>query len=287
VEGQLTHHLTKVESEERRYLGLCYNCDEKFSHEHNRVCKRIFLLDNIIEDDSSEGAAGDKETREDETPHFSLHTIVGVYCGATMQVRVSVVTIVFTTLLDFGSTHNFIIEDMAHRTGLPLLHHSCLMATVANGERVTCPGVIKRAPLTINNDMFYVDLSVMPLTGYDLVLRTKWLATLGPVLWDFSAQNMSFQRKGHTCAGQGDDAQRTRHPDDNSQRVSYGRDVSLLHGRLRQTHRTSASARPRPQHHPKVGCATSGSLALQVSSIPQGRVGEAMCGHAGTRQHSS
>lgn len=48
------------------------------------MCKRLFLLDGIIEDNSNEGAATDEETRDDETPHFTLHAIAGVSSGATM-----------------------------------------------------------------------------------------------------------------------------------------------------------------------------------------------------------
>jgi hypothetical protein len=61
-----------------------------------------------------------------------------------------------------------------------------------NGEHVTCPGVNRQATLTVDNDMFYVNLFVMSVAGYDLVLGTQWLATLGPVLWDFSVRQMSF-----------------------------------------------------------------------------------------------
>lgn len=32
----------------------------------------------------------------------------------------------------------------------------------------------------------------MPLAGYDLVLGTQWLTTLGPVLWDLSSRMMMF-----------------------------------------------------------------------------------------------
>lgn len=40
----------------------------------------------------------------------------------------------------------------------------------ANGEVVACPGVIRRAPISINETTFQVDLFVMPLAGYDMVL---------------------------------------------------------------------------------------------------------------------
>ena len=44
VEGRPVKRLTQAEQEERRRLGLCYNCDEKFGRGHNRVCKCLFLL---------------------------------------------------------------------------------------------------------------------------------------------------------------------------------------------------------------------------------------------------
>jgi hypothetical protein len=37
--------LSTAEQAERRRLGLCFNCDEKYSRGHNRFCKRIFFMD--------------------------------------------------------------------------------------------------------------------------------------------------------------------------------------------------------------------------------------------------
>ena len=63
---------------------------------------------------------------------------------------------------------------------------------MANGEKVACPGVLRQAPVTINGKEFCVDLFVMPLAGYDVVLGTEWMATLGPIVWDFAARTMTF-----------------------------------------------------------------------------------------------
>jgi hypothetical protein len=43
---------------------------------------------------------------------------------------------------------------------------------VANGERVSCPKVIRATPVTITNTDFNIDLFVMPLAGLDIVLGT-------------------------------------------------------------------------------------------------------------------
>jgi hypothetical protein len=41
---------------------------------------------------------------------------------------------------------------------------------------------IDSAPLTIDGAAFPADLFGMPLVGYDVVLDTLWLDTLGPLL---------------------------------------------------------------------------------------------------------
>lgn len=159
--------LTQAEQEERRHLGLCYNCDEKYGRGHNRVCKRLFLLDSVEDDDSDDDAGADGMPAAEEAPLFSLYAVAGVLVCDTMQIQVALGDTTLITLLDTGSTHNFIAEVAALRTGLPLQHRPWLIATVANGEKVTCPGVLRQAPITIDNNEFRVNLFVMPLAGYD------------------------------------------------------------------------------------------------------------------------
>ena len=67
---------------------------------------------------------------------------------------------------------------------------------MANGERVQCPGVYRNTPFSVNTEEFQADFYALPLDGYGVVLGTQWLATLGPVLWDFGALTMSFWRGG-------------------------------------------------------------------------------------------
>jgi hypothetical protein len=73
-----------------------------------------------------------------------------------------------------------------------------MAATMANGERVTCADLFRQAAIDIAGEAFHVDLYVMPLAGYDLVLGTQWLVTLGPIAWDFTKRSMSFTRQDQT-----------------------------------------------------------------------------------------
>jgi hypothetical protein len=169
------------EQAERRRLGLCYNCNEPYSRGHNRVCRRIFYIDGVelAEDEPAE-----------EAPVYSLHA--GVPVGGTLQLAVQVGAAKLIALIDTGSTHCFIGEAAAQQVGLPVEPRPRLTTTVANGERIACLGVLRQAPIVIDSLSFAVDLYIMPLAGYDLVLGTQWLATLGDIVWNVAAGTMEF-----------------------------------------------------------------------------------------------
>ncbi|WVZ63880.1 hypothetical protein U9M48_013475 [Paspalum notatum var. saurae] len=203
VEGRQIRRLSQVEQEDRRKRGLCYNCDEKYTRGHNRVCQRLFLLECVEADDDDDAPAAEEEAGAEDTLVFSLQAPTGVSPAATMQLRVALGSASLVALLDSGSTHNFISEAAASRSGLPLQPRPRLTAMVANGERVRCVGVLRDAPLRVDGDSFPADLYVMPLAGYDVVLGTRWLSALGSIVWDFNQRRMSFQRNGRTTCWSG------------------------------------------------------------------------------------
>jgi predicted aspartyl protease len=126
--------------------------------------------------------ARDADEPGPEAPVFSLHAIAGVAVGNTVQLKVLLGAATFDALVDTGSTHSFIGEAAARCMGLHIEPRPRLTATIANGEHVACPGVLRQAPVIINGMEFHIDLYVMPLAGYDVVLGTQWMATLGPIV---------------------------------------------------------------------------------------------------------
>jgi hypothetical protein len=120
-----------------------------------------------------------------------------------MQIAVTLGPVSLVALLDSGSTHNFISATAAHRSGLPIQRRPRLTTMVANGERITCAGVVRYAPLHVDGEAFLADLFVMPLAGHDVVLGTRWLGALGPIMWDLAARRMTFQRRGRSTTWAG------------------------------------------------------------------------------------
>ncbi|KAK3146343.1 hypothetical protein QOZ80_3BG0264910 [Eleusine coracana subsp. coracana] len=184
VAGRSIRRLTPAEIDERRRKDQCFNCDEKWERGHNKVCKRLFHLELV---DNAEPAE-----MEDE-PHISVYAITGVSIGETMQMVTHMGSAMLTALLDSGSTHNFVSEAAATAAGLTYTTRPGLHVMVANGERIPCSGVLHNVAFSINDAPFRADFYILPLGGYDVVLGTKWLATLGPILWDFGRLTMAFQ----------------------------------------------------------------------------------------------
>ena len=165
MEGRQVRRLSQAEMEERRRLGLCFNCNEKFGRGHNRVCQRIFLIDLAPADDETDTSV---EAPTDDEPQISVHAITGICTRETMQMRIKLGGI---SLLDSGSTHNFIADEAASRTTFPRHQGGNLHVTVANGDRVPCPGVYYGVPFFIN-EACSADFFILPLAGYDVVLGT-------------------------------------------------------------------------------------------------------------------
>ena len=69
-----------------------------------------------------------------------------------MQLYIQIGNEQFVVLLDSGSTHNFVRGDVARRVGLQV--HPCPGAgvIVANGDRVTCHGLMKDVAIRIANE---------------------------------------------------------------------------------------------------------------------------------------
>jgi len=113
--------------EERRRLGQCFSCDEKYVRGHNQICKQLFLLELSEEPE---------EEVQPEALQISLSAITGISSSETMQIMLRIGSVQLRALLDSGSSHNFISEKAAAMVDLPLQGRANLFATVANGEHV-------------------------------------------------------------------------------------------------------------------------------------------------------
>jgi hypothetical protein len=176
VAGCTMRRLTPTEVDERRRNGQCFNCDEKYVHGHNRVCAKLFHLEMHEEDkDATMDAPVDQ-------PRISLLAIAGIHTRDTTQVAIRFGAVTVTTLLDSGLTHNFVSVPAVAHCDLCFIPRDNITVIVANGDRVPTTGVFRSAMFSIDSEQFTTDFYILPLRGYNMVLDTDWLATMGPIL---------------------------------------------------------------------------------------------------------
>uniref|UniRef100_A0A2N9FZ49 Chromo domain-containing protein n=1 Tax=Fagus sylvatica TaxID=28930 RepID=A0A2N9FZ49_FAGSY len=139
----------------------------------------------------------------DENLSISLHAIAGTPSPQTMRVKANVEGKVVIILIDTGSTHNFMSENMAARLKLQLSGTAKFNVTVASGEKIPSNGRCPRIRVALQGTTLITDFYLLPLEGFDAILGAQWLATLGPILWDFSKMSMRFHLNGREVEWKG------------------------------------------------------------------------------------
>ena len=88
---------------QRRVDGLCFNCPEKFTQDHNCTKKGLYLME--LDDDTSLNDAVVDKPASDANVAISLHALMGIKTADTMHLAASVVGTSVWALVDSGSTH--------------------------------------------------------------------------------------------------------------------------------------------------------------------------------------
>ena len=143
-------------------------------------CKKLFVIEACSED-KEDSDMELENVEEAETPGISLHAISGGNAPDTMRVARVVQAIPTTILLDSRSSHNFVCETLVRKLQLHLMKGPKFRVMVASGEKLSkekCVGVaIKMGKFIARFDFF-----ILPLEGYEVVMGTQWLRTLGEIM---------------------------------------------------------------------------------------------------------
>ncbi|GKA59775.1 ty3-gypsy retrotransposon protein [Tanacetum coccineum] len=68
--------------------------------------------------------------------------------------------------------------------------------TVGNGDTVGCVGLTPQQQINLGHTPFVMDLFLLPIYGADIVLGVEWLATLGPIVFDYKNLYMEINHNG-------------------------------------------------------------------------------------------
>ncbi|KAL4379068.1 hypothetical protein GQ457_02G036740 [Hibiscus cannabinus] len=131
-----------------------------------------------------------------EEPTVSLQAMWGAANCHTMKLELEIAGKKLIALLDSGSTHNFISWNAIKLLGLKVERRKRVKVIVADGSSLETLGECTKVEWKVQNKCFITDFLVLALKGSDVVLGVQWLATLGPIQWNFATLDMKFQLDG-------------------------------------------------------------------------------------------
>ncbi|GKB50488.1 reverse transcriptase [Tanacetum coccineum] len=172
--------LSKKEMEEKRARQLCFYCDQKYAPGH-KCSGQLFSLEvvgegMVMEEDddlqlNEEGVMSTYTTSLiDEPPLISLNALTGKNSYRTMRVRAYVGKNVVHTLVDCGSTHNFLDLNTTKKLGCKLRRICPLEVFVANGHVMSSLYECKDFSWEFQGVTYTFDVMILPLRGCGMVL---------------------------------------------------------------------------------------------------------------------
>lgn len=113
--------LTHREMMEKRAKGICFTCDDKWSHNH--VCKNRRELNIILGETEDEPLEVGEEVFEEEElqplAEISLQSVVGISSPKTMKLKGTIAGQTVVIMVDSGATNNFISTHTVRKLNLP------------------------------------------------------------------------------------------------------------------------------------------------------------------------
>nr|XP_027118736.1 uncharacterized protein LOC113735978 [Coffea arabica] len=205
--------ITPTEFNLRREKGLCYKCAEPYTLGH--VCKQSHVHFLLAEEAETREEAREPEEEvycdcingelTDEHIEVSIHALAGGTSHRTMKLKGLVKGRLVTALIDSGSTHCFLDEQLAKDLKLGTQGPN-LVVNVANGEKVNSKGLDKPLQWEMQGHQFQHAFNTLRLGGCDMILGVDWLAKHSPIEFNFRKLSMKIHqgRQEVVLQGEGD-----------------------------------------------------------------------------------
>ncbi|KAF7807916.1 Transposon Ty3-I Gag-Pol polyprotein [Senna tora] len=201
--------LTPAEMQLKREKGECYTCDAKFSWAHKCPNRHYYILlveeEEVVEEAPTDPVLEEPPGTTTSVPHhLSLNALNSDIAVGTIRFSGSIQGIPVQVLLDGGSSDNFIQPRVVKCLKLPVEPTTAFKVLVGNGNFLTGDGKVQRVELLIQSHKLVITAHVLPITGADIVLGARWLATLGPHVADYSTATIKFFLDGLFVTLKGD-----------------------------------------------------------------------------------
>ncbi|KAH0712355.1 hypothetical protein KY289_008314 [Solanum tuberosum] len=123
--------------------------------------------------------AGDSQ--ETDIAEISFHTILGQSVGSTMKLQGEINHRKVLTLIDSGSTHNFVVESIVEKHKLPVEIVPTFDVQIGNVDIIHCNKVCRKLQIQLPGFTITYDYYPFALGGADLVFGINRLVSLNTI----------------------------------------------------------------------------------------------------------
>jgi hypothetical protein len=166
---------------ERQLKGLCYNCDEKYfsGHKCKEQKKIMAISEHISEEDVETLLVPESPEITEITPPSDppevetiifLNALTGFFAPQTLKLIGYIKHWKVMTLVDSGSTHNFINLCIAQETHCYIHVVNNFQIMIANGGSTKCGGRCENLSLQIGDYHLKSHMFAIDMGGCDIVL---------------------------------------------------------------------------------------------------------------------
>ena len=190
------HNQNAMSYEQKKALGLCFKCNEKYHAGHKCAMRGLHALSAEDEDETYEEAQEQadmkiKQDPEDIEDGVEEDQAVITMCAPsnnsdtkTLKFKGYIGNIPICALIDSGSTHSFINPAIVHNLEIETTKTTPLTVRTASGDKMSTNQLCESQRFFLQKQEFEGDVRVLDIQGYDMILGMDWLATLGPLLID-------------------------------------------------------------------------------------------------------
>lgn len=119
----------------------------------------------------------------DDAPCISFHTLNGVVVLSTLKLVDFINMQAITVLIDGGSTNNFIQTRLVIHLDLAIQPSPYLWVTISSKDMLSCAGQCLQVMLMLGDQVFPIDLLLLPVFRADVVHCVPWLASLRQIVF--------------------------------------------------------------------------------------------------------
>jgi len=146
-----------------------------------------------------------KLDHDTHNPHISLNALEGVIDLNAFRVIARVEKQPLFILVDFGSTHNSINNQVTDMLHCKITSIKALIVQVVDGGTMTCISVCNNFQWLIHGVNFTTNVFTLDLKNYDMILGIQWLAKLKTIVCNYKEIWMAFMWQGQEVFIKGDE----------------------------------------------------------------------------------